>query len=85
MLIAIVFVTITYLCMIVSYLTTLSVSEMTSGAAVATLFAEKIYAPFMWIISLGVAISAFGGILAIQFGISRYFINFLQSLYTSFL
>lgn len=71
-LISVPFVMITYLFMNVSYLTTLTVSEMTSGVAVATLFGEKIFAPLVWIISLGVAISAAGCTLAFQFGITRY-------------
>lgn len=60
-----------YVFMNISYLTTLSVSEMTSGVAVATLFGEKVFTPLVWVISLGVAISACGGTLAFQFGITR--------------
>lgn len=71
MLISLPFVTVFYLLMNASYLTTLSVSEITSGVAVATSFGEKLFPPLVWIISLGVAISACGGVLAIQFGTSR--------------
>lgn len=64
-------VTVFYLMMNISYLTVLTKEEMISGNAVGMAFGEKVFGSFVFIITLGVAISAFGCALALQFGITR--------------
>lgn len=70
--IAVPLVTLFYVLMNISYMTVLSVPEMTSVPAVAVTFGEKILGPFQFIIPLGVAISTFSCALNVQFGVTRY-------------
>lgn len=55
----------------ISYMTVLSPQEMTSVAAVAVTFGEKILGPFSLVIPIGVAVSTFSCALNIQFGVTR--------------
>lgn len=55
----------------VSYMSVLTYDEMTSGEAVAVIFAEKILSWFTVVVPLGVAISIFGTTMAVQFAITR--------------
>lgn len=65
-------VTTLYVLMNVSYMTVLSVPEMTSVPAVAVAFGEKILGPFQFIIPLGVALSTFSCAMSVQFGVTRF-------------
>lgn len=64
-------VTTLYVLMNISYMTVLSVPEMTSVPAVAVAFGEKVLGPFHFIIPLGVALSTFSCALSVQFGVTR--------------
>ncbi|KAE9535558.1 hypothetical protein AGLY_007459 [Aphis glycines] len=70
-LLAVPFVTMIYVLMNVSYLTVLSVAEMTSVQAVAVEFGTRALGSFSFIIPLGVAMATFGCALSVQFGITR--------------
>lgn len=54
-------------------MTVLTKDEITSGTAVALVWGQKLLGDFSPIMPLGVAISAFGCAMAIQFGTTRYF------------
>lgn len=69
-------VTIFYIFMNISYMTVLSIPEMTSVPAVAVAFGEKVLGNFQFVIPLGVALSTFGCALSVQFGVTRYFDHF---------
>lgn len=70
------FITIFYVLMNISYMTVLTIPEITNSTAVAMTFGNKLLTPFQAVMPLGVAISAFGCAMAYQFGISRFVINF---------
>uniref|UniRef100_A0A2S2Q744 B(0,+)-type amino acid transporter 1 n=1 Tax=Sipha flava TaxID=143950 RepID=A0A2S2Q744_9HEMI len=70
-LLAVPFVTMIYVLMNVSYLTVLSVPEMTSVPAVAVEFGTRALGNFSFIIPLGVVTATFGCALSVQFGITR--------------
>lgn len=55
----------------ISYMSALTYDEMTSGEAVAVIFAQKILSWFTSVVPLGVAISIFGTTMAIQFAVTR--------------
>lgn len=52
-------------------MTVLTTNEMSSSKAVAIAFGEKMLGNFVFVIPLGVTISAFGCAMALQFGVSR--------------
>jgi len=64
-------VTFLYVFMNISYMTVLSIDEMTQATAVAVDFGEKVFGYFSFIIPLGVALSTFGCALSIQFSVTR--------------
>lgn len=70
------FITIFYVLMNISYMTVLTIPEITNSTAVAMTFGNKLLTPFEAVMPLGVAISAFGCAMAYQFGISRFVTNF---------
>lgn len=55
----------------VSYMTVLSTEQMSNSKAVAIAFAEKILGNFVFVIPLGVTVSAFGCAMALQFSVAR--------------
>lgn len=69
--IAVPLVTVFYVFMNISYMTVLSIPEMTSVPAVAVTFGEKILGKFQFVIPLGVAVSTFSCALNIQFAVTR--------------
>lgn len=71
------FITIFYVLMNVSYMTVLTIPEITNSTAVAMTFGNKLLTPFESVMPLGVAISAFGCAMAYQFGISRLQLTFV--------
>lgn len=74
------FVTIFYVLVNMSYMTVMSVPEIINGGAVALNFGNKLLGPFAIIMPLGVAVSAFGCAMAMQFVFARYvFANILPS------
>ncbi|KAF5296571.1 hypothetical protein FQA39_LY12489 [Lamprigera yunnana] len=64
-------VTLLYVFMNISYMTVLTVEEMTSATAVAVLFGEKVLGPVQFLIPMGVACATFGCALSIQFSVTR--------------
>lgn len=60
-----------YIFMNVSYMTVLSTDEMSSSQAVAMAFGEKVLGDFVFLIPLGVTLSAFGCAMALQFSVTR--------------
>lgn len=65
------FVTAFYVLINMSYMTVLTIPEMTSSTSVALTFGNKLLGDYAPIIPLGVAISAFGCAMAVQFGVAR--------------
>lgn len=55
----------------ISYMTVLSTEEMSNANAVAVAFGDKILGDFVFVIPLGVTVSAFGCAMALQFGVTR--------------
>lgn len=55
----------------VAYMTVLTTDEMSSSQAVAIAFGQKVLGDFVFIIPLGVTVSAFGCAMALQFGVTR--------------
>lgn len=72
LLISIPFVTVFYILMNVSYMTTMTTDEMLSSQAVAITFGSKMLGKFLFVIPLGVTISTFGCAMAVQFSNTRY-------------
>lgn len=71
-LVAVPLVTILYCTMNVAYMSALTYSEMTSGVAVAELWAQKVLPSWLGLaIPLGVVLSTFGCGLSLQFGVAR--------------
>lgn len=70
-LIGIPFVTAFYVLINTSYMTVLTIPEMTATTSVGLTFGKKLLGDFSPIIPLGVAISAFGCAMAVQFGVAR--------------
>lgn len=54
-----------------SYMTVLTVSEITNSTAVAMVMGDRILGSFAPLVPLGVAISTFGCAMAIQFSVTR--------------
>lgn len=65
------FVTIFYVLINMSYMTVLTVPEIITGGPVALNFAERIFGSYAPIMPLGVAVSAFGCAMAMQFVFAR--------------
>lgn len=65
------FVTIFYVLMNASYMTVLSVEEITSSKAVAMTLGDKKLGSYSIVMPLGVAVSTFGCATAIQLGSTR--------------
>lgn len=70
-LIAVPVVTVVYFMINVAYMTILTIPEMVEAPAVAVVVANRTLGVFNFIIPLGVAMSAFGSALSIQFSIAR--------------
>ncbi|KAF5280552.1 hypothetical protein FQR65_LT00303 [Abscondita terminalis] len=70
-LISVPLVTVLYVFMNVSYMTALTIPEMTSGTAVAVLFGERVLGPVQFLIPFGVCCATFGCALSIQFSVTR--------------
>ena len=62
-----------YFFTIVSFHTTLSVSEVLGSEAVAVTFSSRLYGSMAWVMSLFVACSTFGGVNGILLTSSRLF------------
>lgn len=60
-----------YLLINLSYVTVLTKPEMSGSVAVAMTWGDKMLGSFAPIMPLGVAISAFGCAMAMQFGVAR--------------
>ena len=68
-----VLVTVIYVLTIVSFHTTLSVSEVLGSEAVAITFSNRLYGKVAWVMSIFVACSTFGGVNGTLLTASRLF------------
>jgi L-type amino acid transporter 9 len=64
-------VTAIYFMMNVAYMTVLNIPDMVASPAVAVTLADRMLGSMNFVIPLGVALSAFGSALSIQFGVTR--------------
>ncbi|KAL5012570.1 hypothetical protein ScPMuIL_011121 [Solemya velum] len=71
--ISIILVTVVYTLANIAYFTTVSRTEMVSGAAVAVMFSNRLYGVMWWIMPIFVSLSTFGGVNGILFTTSRLF------------